>query len=60
MDRRIGARFTTLWRSEFHINLKVDADIGVACVSTVQYITSTMDSEGRILVSAHASTVYAV
>jgi hypothetical protein len=26
LDGRLGARFTTLWRSEIHINLKIDAD----------------------------------
>jgi hypothetical protein len=25
-DRRLGARFTTLWRSEIHIHLKTEAD----------------------------------
>jgi hypothetical protein len=25
LDRRLGARFTTSWRSEIHINLKIDA-----------------------------------
>jgi hypothetical protein len=35
-------------------------DTGVAFVSAVQYIISIKDSEGRMLVSAHASTVYAV
>jgi hypothetical protein len=50
-------RFPTLWRSEIRINLKIDADI--AFVSAVKY-TSIKDSEGSMLVSAHASTVYAV
>jgi hypothetical protein len=44
-----------LWRSEIRINLKIDA--GVAFVSAVKYV-SINDSEGSILVSAHASTVY--
>jgi hypothetical protein len=26
LDRRLGARFTTLWRSEIHISLKIHAD----------------------------------
>jgi hypothetical protein len=49
-----------LWRSEIHINLKIDADAGVAFVSGVQYVTSIKDSEGSMLASAHVSTVYAV
>jgi hypothetical protein len=53
-------RFTTLWRSEIRINLKIDADAGVALVSAVQYVISIKESEGSTLVSAHASTVYAV
>jgi hypothetical protein len=47
-----------LWRSDIHINLKIDA--GVALVSAVQYIISIKDSEGSMPVSALASTVYAV
>jgi hypothetical protein len=35
-------------------------DAGVAFVSGVQYVISIKDSEGSMLVSAHASTVYAV
>jgi hypothetical protein len=35
-------------------------DAGVAFVSAVQYIISIKDSEGSMLVSEHASTVYAV
>jgi hypothetical protein len=52
--------FTTIWRSKIHIGLKVDAEAGVAFVYGVQCIISIKDSEGSILVSAHASTVYAV
>jgi hypothetical protein len=56
--------FHNVWSSEIHINLKIDADAltdaGVAFVSAVQYIMSIKDSEGSILVSAYASTVYAV
>jgi hypothetical protein len=51
-------RFKTLWRCQIHINLKIDA--GVAFVSDVQYVVSIRDSEGSMLVSAHASTIYAV
>jgi hypothetical protein len=40
------------------MNLKIDA--GVAFVSDVQYVIFIKDSEGSMLVSAHASTVYAV
>jgi hypothetical protein len=40
------------------MNLKIDA--GVAFVSIVKYIISIKDSEGNILIIAHASTVYAV
>jgi hypothetical protein len=39
-------------------NLKIVA--GVAFLFAVQYIISIKDSEGSILVSAHASTVYAL
>jgi hypothetical protein len=53
-------RFRTLCRSQIHTNLKIDADAGVAFVSGVQYIISMQDSEGSMLVSAHASTVYTV
>jgi hypothetical protein len=60
----LRARFTTLWRSEILINLKIDAnprtDAGVALVSTVQYIIYINDSEGIMLVSAHAYTAYAL
>jgi hypothetical protein len=51
-------RFKTLWKSEIHINLKIDA--GVAFVSNVQYIVFIKDNEGTMLVIAHASAVYAV
>jgi hypothetical protein len=54
----LRTRFKTLWRSEIHVNLKIDAD--VAFVSGVQYIISIKDSEGRILISAHASTIFGV
>jgi len=57
-DRRLGARLTTVWRNETHISLKIDG--GVAFVSGVQYIKSIKDTEGSMLVSAHASTAYAV
>jgi hypothetical protein len=60
----LRTRFTTLWRSEIHNNLKIDADAltdaGVAFVSDVQYIIAIKDSESSMLVSAHAPTVYAV
>jgi hypothetical protein len=55
---RLITRFTTLWRSEIHINLKIDA--GVAFVSTVKYFICNKGNEGSMLVSAHASMVYAV
>jgi hypothetical protein len=42
------------------INIKIDADAGVAYVYGVQFIISIKDSEGSILVSACATTVYAV
>jgi hypothetical protein len=42
------------------MNLKFDADAGVAFVSAVKYIISVKDSEGSMPVSAHASTVYAL
>jgi hypothetical protein len=42
------------------MNLKIDADAGVAFVSAVQYIISVKDSELSMLVIAHASSVYAV
>jgi hypothetical protein len=48
-------RFTTLWRSEFHINLKIEA--GVAFVCAVKYI-SIKDSEGSLLVKC--ACVYGV
>jgi len=35
-------------------------DAGVAFVSAVQYVVSIKDSEGSMLGSAHASSVYAV
>jgi hypothetical protein len=53
-------RFKTLWRSGIRINLKIDANVGVAFVSGVRYMVSINDSEGSMLISAHASTVYAV
>jgi hypothetical protein len=40
------------------MNLKIDA--GAAVLSTIQYIISMKDSGSCILVSAYASTVYAV
>jgi hypothetical protein len=40
------------------MNLKFDA--GVAFVTSVQYVISIKDSEGSMLVSAHASSVYTV
>jgi len=40
--------------------LKIDTDAGVAFVTGDLYIISIKDSEGSMLVSAHASTVYAV
>jgi hypothetical protein len=48
-------RFTTIWRSEIHIGLKVDAGVGFF---SVQYIMSVKDSEGNMLGSEHASTTY--
>jgi hypothetical protein len=42
------------------MNLKMDADTGVVFVSAGKYMISMKDSVGSILVSAHASTVYAV
>jgi hypothetical protein len=46
------------------MNLKIYADAlydaGVAFVSAVQCIISIKDSKGSMLLSAHASTVYAV
>jgi hypothetical protein len=61
LDRRLDARFTTLWRSEIHIDLKIDADAlnryrRRFCVRrTIYHII--MDSEGSMLVRAHALTV---
>jgi hypothetical protein len=56
--------FQMLWRSEIHINLQIDADAlnrrRRRFLSALQYIISIKDSEGSMLVSAHASTVYAV
>jgi hypothetical protein len=49
---------TTLWRSEIHINLKIDA--GVAFVPGEQYIISIKDSDDSVLASAHASITYAM
>jgi hypothetical protein len=54
----LRTRFTTLWRSGIHINLKSDA--GVAFVSAVEYVICIKGSEGNMLASAHASTVHAV
>jgi hypothetical protein len=54
----LRTRFKTLWRSEIHINLKTDTS--VAFISGVNYTISTEDSEGSMLVSANASTVYAL
>jgi hypothetical protein len=46
------------------MNLKIDAyamkRAGVAFVSALQYVISVKGSEGNMLVTAHASTVYAV
>jgi hypothetical protein len=42
------------------MNLKIETDAGVAFVTAIKYIISINDSEGTMLVSAHASTVYAV
>jgi len=56
----LRTRFTTLWRSEIHINLKIDADAGVAFVSAVKYIISLNDREGSMVISAHEPTVCAV
>jgi hypothetical protein len=46
-----------LWRSEIRINLKIDADAGVACMVTVKY---SQDREGSLLVTALACGVFAV
>jgi hypothetical protein len=54
----LRTRFKTLWRSQIHINLQIDA--GVGFVYGVQCIISMKDSEGSMLVSAHASTAYTV
>jgi hypothetical protein len=43
-----------MWRSEIHIELKIDADAGVAFVSGVQYVKSIKGCGGRILDTAHA------
>jgi hypothetical protein len=48
-----------LWGSEIHINLKIDADAGVAFVSAEKYISITVN-EGSMLVIAHASALDAV
>jgi hypothetical protein len=56
----LRTRFTTLWRSDIHMNLKIDADAGVAFVSAVQYIISVKKSAVSMLVTAHASTIYAL
>jgi hypothetical protein len=47
--------FTTIWRSEVHIGLKVNAGVGFF---GVQYIMSAKDSEGNMLGSAYASMTY--
>jgi hypothetical protein len=49
-------RFKMIWRSEIHMNLKIDA--GVGSFSVVQYNVSVKESEGNMLGSAHASTTY--
>jgi hypothetical protein len=54
----VRTRFKTLWRSEIHINRKIDTDAGVGFFSGVQYIISVKKSEGNMLESAHASTTY--
>jgi hypothetical protein len=41
-------RFTTIWRSEIHIGLKVDAEANVGFFG-VKYIMSVEDSEGNML-----------
>jgi hypothetical protein len=56
----LRTRFTTLWRSDIHINLKIDTDAGIAFVSGVQYAICIKDNEDSTLVGAHTSTVYAV
>jgi hypothetical protein len=48
------ARSKTLWRSEIHIDLKIDADAGVAFVSGIKYVISIKGYGGRILDTAHA------
>jgi hypothetical protein len=48
-------RFTTVWRSEMHISLKVDAGVGL--FSGVQHIM-TIKEGGGLQGSAHLSTVY--
>jgi len=52
---QLRTRFNTLWTSEIHINLKIDA--GVAMMSVEECIISVKDSEGSMLVNAHESTV---
>jgi 3-methyladenine DNA glycosylase Mpg len=52
--------FTTVWRSEIHICLKIGADAGVSLGSAIRYITCNKGREGSMLVSALASTLYAV
>jgi hypothetical protein len=60
----LRTRFTTLWRSEIHINLKIVTDAlnrrRRRFMSAVQYIISIEDSEGSMLVSAHTSTIHPV
>jgi len=52
------ARFTTLWRSEIHIDLKIDADVLYRrrrrFVSGIQCIISTKGYGGHILDTANA------
>jgi len=52
------SRLGTVWRSEIHMNLKMDADADF--VSAEHYVTAIKDPEGSILVTAQASTIYAV
>jgi len=57
-------RFSTLWRYEIHINLKIDVNAlnrrrRRFCVRR-KYVVSIRDSEGSMLISGHASSVYAV
>jgi hypothetical protein len=59
---RLITRFTTFWRSEIYINLKIDADAlhrrrRHFCFRCAIYYIK--DSEGSMLISAHASRVHA-